>query len=328
MLAPEVTPHINLETFWLPKADSTLAASVDWAWAVVMAICIAFFVLLMGMMFYFVIRYRRRTEFDVTSDVDHNFRLELAWTIIPLALVIGLFFVGFKGFLYASVPPAETYDIQVTAQKWTWSFQYPNGVVTSDLTVPQGRPIRLIMSSRDVIHSFYVPEFRVKRDVIPGLYTSVWFEAKEPTETALECAEYCGGAGDGSRTTGHSGMWSHVTVLSGPDFDNWLNKVEEENNKLTPAQLGAKLYEEKGCKGCHSLDGTKITGPTFKGLYMRQEQMSTGEMLQAEENYLRESILLSQAKLVMGYPGVMPVFQGQLSDKQVDALIAFIKEQK
>jgi cytochrome c oxidase subunit 2 len=327
-MALENTPHINVDTLWLPKANSTLAPSIDWAWNVVMVVCIAFFFLLMGLMLYFVIRYRRRSEFDITSDQDHNTRLELTWTILPLALVIALFFVGFKGFLYASVPPAECYEIQVTAQKWTWSFQYPNGVVTADLYLPQGRPVRLIMSSRDVIHSFYVPEFRVKRDVIPGLYTSVWFEATDTTETALECAEYCGGAGDGSRTTGHSGMWSHVKVLSSADFDNWLKKTEEESNKLTPVELGAKLYEEKGCKGCHSLDGSRITGPTFKGLFMSDQQMSTGEMIKAEENYLRESILLSQAKIVMGFPGVMPVFQGQLTDKQVDALIAFIKEQK
>jgi len=327
-MAPEVAPHINVESIWLPKANSTLAPSVDFAWAIVMAVSIAFFMLLMGLMLYFVIRYRRRSDFDITSDRDHNMRLELLWTIVPFVLVIALFFVGFKGFLYASVPPAETYDIQLTAQKWTWSFQYPNGVVTSDLVVPQGRPIRLIMSSRDVIHSFYVPEFRIKRDVIPGLYTSVWFDAKDVGETALECAEYCGGAGDGSRTTGHSGMWAHVKVLSGGDFDSWLSKIEEETNKLTPAQLGQKLYEEKGCKGCHTVDGSKLTGPTFKGLFRRQEQMSSGETITADENYLRESILQSQAKIVMGYPGVMPLFQGQLTDKQVDALIAFIKDQK
>lgn len=328
MTTPEATPRIHIDSTWLPKANSTLAPAVDDAWNLVMVMCIAFFVLLMGMMVYFVIRYRRRSDFDITSDLDHNLRLEIAWTLIPFALVMWLFVVGFKGYLYAAVPPAEAYEIQVTAQKWTWNFQYPNGVETPDLVVPQGRPIRLIMSSRDVLHSFYVPEFRVKRDVIPGMYTSVWFEATELTDTALECAEYCGGSGDGSRTTGHSGMWAHVRVLSSSDFDAWLRKIEEESNKMTPAQLGAKLYEEKGCKGCHSLDGSKITGPSFKGLYMKQEQMSTGDMVQAEENYLRESILNSQAKMVMGYPGVMPAFAGQLTDKQVDGLIAFIKEQK
>jgi len=326
-MAPEPSPHINLEGLWLPKANSTLAPAVDTAWNIVMVVSIAFFMLLMGLMVYFAIRYRRRSDFDVTSDQDHNFRLEVAWTVIPFVLVIALFFVGFKGFLHAAVPPSETYDIQVTAQKWTWSFTYPNGVQTADLVVPQGRPIRLVMSSRDVIHSFYVPEFRVKRDVIPGLYTSLWFEAKEPTETVLECAEYCGGAGDGSRTTGHSGMWAHVTVLSGGDFDKWLAKIEEENNKLTPSQLGAKLYEEKGCKGCHSLDANlKLAGPTWQHLFGHDVQLSDGTTVKADENYIKESIQTPGAKVVAGYQNVMPILG--ISDKEVEALIAFIKEQK
>lgn len=327
MMAPEITPHINLENVWLPKANSTLAPSVDGAWNVVMVVSIAFFFLLMGMMIYFVIAYRRRSEYDVTSDTDHNAPLEWTWTIIPLILVIALFFVGFRGFLYASVPPAEAMEIQVTAHKWAWSFQYPNGIVKGDLYVPVGRPVRLVMSSQDVIHSFYVPEFRVKRDVIPGLYTVIWFEAREATDTALECAEYCGGAGDGSQGTGHSGMWSRVVALSGSDYDAWVNK-ELESSNIPPAELGKKLYDERGCKGCHTLDGSKGTGPTLKGVFGSDVPLSTGQTVKADENYIRESILQSQAKIVAGYPGVMPIFQGQLTDKQVDALIAFIKEQK
>src|SRR5262249_8552290 len=321
--------HINFSgvSFWLPKANSTLAPSVDFAWDVVMVVSIIFFLILMGMMFAFIFKYRRKSDYDVTSDRDHNFSLELVWTVVPLVLVIALFFVGFKGFLYASVPPAETYDIQVTAQKWTWSFQYPNGVTTPDLAVPQGRPIRLVMSSRDVIHSFYVPEFRVKRDVIPGLYTSIWFEAKEVGETALECAEYCGGSGDGSKATGHSGMWANVRVLSGSDFDSWLKKYEEETLHLSPAQLGAKLYEQKGCKGCHSLDPTvKLAGPTWQHLFGHDVQLADGTTVKADENYIKESIQTPGAKVVAGYPNVMPILG--ISDKEVDALIAFIKEQK
>jgi cytochrome c oxidase subunit 2 len=327
MIATEVTPHINLGSVWLPKANSTLAPSVDYAWNIVMVVCIAFFFLLMGLMTYFVIRYRRRTDYDITSDVDHNFRLELVWTVVPTILVTILFFVGFRGFLYASVPPAEAMEIQVTAHKWAWSFQYPNGVVKGDLVVPQGKPVKLIMSSQDVIHSFYVPELRVKRDVIPGLYTVLWFEGTEPTETALECAEYCGGAGDGSQGTGHSGMWSKVSILPPSEYDAWMNH-EIESSNLPPAELGKKLFEERGCKGCHTIDGSKSTGPTLKGVFGSDVPMTTGPTVHADENYLRESILQSQAKIVAGYPGVMPVFQGQLTDKQVDALIAFIKEQK
>lgn len=327
MMAPEGTPTIHIDTVWLPNASSTLAPSVDTAWTIVMIVSIVFFFLLMGLMTYFVIAYRRRSDFDLTSDRDHNTRLEIAWTVIPLVLVTGLFFVGFKGFLYSAVPPAEAMEIQVTARKWAWSFQYPNGIVKGDLVVPQGKPIKLIMSAQDVIHSFYVPEFRVKRDVIPGLYTTLWFEATELTETALECAEYCGGAGDGSQGTGHSGMWARVIVLSESDYERWMDK-ELQSSNMPPAELGKKLYDERGCKGCHSLDGSKSTGPTLKGVFGSDVALSTGQSVKADENYLRESILQSQAKLVAGYPGVMPVFQGQLNDKQVDALIAFIKEQK
>lgn len=327
MMAPEVTPHINIDTAWLPKANSTIAPQIDFAWGIVMIVSVAFFILLMGMMFYFMYRYRRRSEFDITSDRDHNTRLELTWTIVPLAIVIALFFVGFRGFLYASVPPAEAMEIQVTAHKWAWAFQYPNGIVKGDLVVPAGKPVKLIMSSQDVIHAFYVPEFRVKRDVIPGLYTTVWFEAKEPTETALECAEYCGGSGDGSQGTGHSGMWSKVIVLTPSEYDAWVSK-EMESSNMPPAELGKKLFDERQCKGCHSIDGSKSTGPTLKAVFDHDVQLSTGQTVKADENYLRESILQSQAKIVAGYPGVMPVFQGQLSDKQVDALIAYIKELK
>ncbi len=329
MIDPPKIPFINIESIWLPRANSTIAPDVDWAWNVVMIVCILFFLLLMGLMFTFMYKYKRRTDNDETSDVDGNHRLERLWTIVPLILVAWLFFVGFKGFVNASVPPAESYEIQVTAHRWAWSFTYPDGVVSNELVVPAGRPVRMLMSSQDVIHSFYVPEFRVKRDVIPGIYTTVWFEAQEPGDTVLECAEYCGGNGDGSVGTGHSGMLSAVHVLTGGEFDAWLKKKEEEDNTLSPADLGKKLFAERQCNGCHSLEAGKvITGPSFKGLFGRTETMQDGLVLTADENYLRESILQSQAKIVKGFPGVMPIFQGQLSDKQVNALIAFIKEQK
>jgi cytochrome c oxidase subunit II len=327
-MTPENTPHINLESVWLPAQHSTIASQVDSAWWVVMAMSVGFFLILMGMMFYFVIRYRRRSEYEITSDIDHSNKLELLWTVIPTILVIALFFVGFKGYLYASVPPRDAYEIQVVAQKWSWQFTYPNGVSSNELTVPEDRPVKMIMSSQDVIHSFYVPEFRVKRDVIPGLYTTVWFEATEPTETGLFCAEYCGGGGDGHQGTGHSAMWTRVHVVTGPDFDNWLQKQEDLANNLPPAELGKKLYTDKGCIGCHTLDGAKGNGPTFKGLFGRDEQMSDGKSIHVDENYIRESILQSQAKLVAGFPPIMPVFEGQLRDKDVTGLIEFIKTVK
>jgi cytochrome c oxidase subunit 2 len=320
-------PAISIDSAWLPKQNSTLAESVDFAWDVAMFVSVAFFMLLMGMMVYFAIQYRRRSEFDVTSDRDHNTALEWTWTIVPLAIVIALFFVGFKGFLYASVPPAESYEIHVTAQKWSWTFTYPNGVVTNELTVPAGRPVKMIMSSTDVLHSFYVPEFRAKRDVVPGMYTTLWFEAKEPAESTLFCTEYCGGGGEGQQGSGHSAMWTRVHVVSEPDFDKWILSQEDDPN-APPAEKGAKLYVTRGCNGCHSLDGSRGNGPTFKGVFGTSEKMADGEQIQVDENYLKESILLSQKRIVAGYGAIMPAFEGQLSDKEVTYLIEFIKSVK
>jgi len=320
-------PSITVDTVWLPKQNSTLAESIDFGWDVVMVVSIMFFVLLMAMMIYFLVRYHRRSEFDVTSDRDHNARLEWAWTLIPLAICVGLFFVGFKGFLYAAVPPAESYEIHVQAQKWSWTFTYPNGVVTNELTVPAGRPVKMIMSSTDVLHSFYIPEFRVKRDVIPGLYTAVWFQAIEPAESTLFCTEYCGGGGDGQQGSGHSAMWTRVHVLSDSDFDKWMQSQEDDPN-APPAEKGKKLFVTRGCAGCHSVDGARGNGPTLKGVFGKTEQMSTGEAVPVDENYLHESILQSQKRLVAGFGGIMPAFEGQLSEKEVTYLVEYIKTLK
>lgn len=323
---PNFAPKINEAGVWLPKANSTLADSVDWSWDIVMTVSIAFFVLLMSLMVYFAIRYKRRSEFDITSDRDHNARLEWTWTLVPLAIVIALFFVGFKGYLYASVPPAESYEINVTAQKWSWTFSYPNGIVSNELHVPAGRPVKMIMSSTDVLHSFYVPEFRAKRDVIPGMYTTLWFQAKEPSESTLFCTEYCGGGGEGAQGSGHSAMWTRVFVHSEPDFDNWIKSQDDPT--APPADKGKKLYTTRGCVGCHTLDGAKGNGPTFKGLFGHDVALSDGSTVKADENYLRESILYSQKTIVAGYGAIMPSFEGQLSDKEVTYLIEFIKSVK
>ena len=317
-------PKIDINSLWLPKQGSTIAPDVDWAWDMVMIVSIAFFILLMGLMVYFAIAYRRKHDREITSDIDNNHSLERIWTILPLIIVGWLFFVGFKGYVNASVPPADAYQIFVTARKWAWEFTYPNGASTNELVVPEKVPIKLVMSAQDVLHSFYVPEFRVKRDVIPGQYTMVWFEATDLLESVLQCAEYCGGAGDGSRGTGHSGMWAPVRVVTSGQFQSWL---DDQMKDVDPVSLGKRLYARKGCNGCHSLDGKVGTGPSFKGLFGHKVALNNGQEVDADENYLRESILNSQAKIVQGFQPVMPVFQGQLKDKDVDGLIAFIKEQ-
>lgn len=327
MIAPDIAAPaasqapIQLGSYWLPKASSTLAPNVDNAWNIVMWVCVFFFVLVIGTMLVFMVKYRRRSENDVTSNIDHSTKLEIAWTAIPLLIVMGLFFVGLSGFMSAAVAPSDSYEIQVTGERWLWTFIYPNGTISpSKLIVPKGKPVRMVMSSKDVIHSFYVPEFRVKRDVIPGQYTSIWFEATEVGKYTLECTEYCG--------TGHSDMLATVEVMEEKQFKEWVENGGEDKS-LPPAKAGEALFAKWQCGTCHSVtDNSRKVGPSLKGLFGRDETMNDGKTVKVDETYLRESILVSNAKVVKGYEAVMPLFKDQLKDPQVDAIIAYIKELK
>lgn len=313
---------IELESIWLPRASSTIAREIDYGWSVISIICIAFFLIVISAMFFFMWRYRRRGESDVVSLVDHNLRLEIFWTAIPTVILLWLFWIGFKGYVDASVAPAESMEIRVLGEKWKWTFIYPNGVETyGELRVPRGRPVKLIMSSKDVIHSLFIPEFRIKNDVVPGLYTTLWFEATQTGNTVLECTQYCGDS--------HSNMLAKVMMMDQRDFNEWLDTAGDPSKGLTPVAYGQKIYSGKGgCLACHSLNGTPMTGPTFKGVWGRKEELSDGSTVVVDENYVRESILVPTAKVVKGFQPVMPPFKGVLSDKEIDALIAFLKEQK
>lgn len=326
-----IAPHIDEGSFWLPKQVSTLAPSVDGAWDTVLIITTIFFLLLMIPTFYFVSKYRRKKEGEVTSAIDHSTKIEVVWTVIPLVILVALFFVGLAPFVNASVVPANALEVQVTAQKWNWSFKYPNGTTSpGKLVVPKGKPVRLILSATDVLHSFYVPEFRIKQDAIPGVYSSVWFEATETKDVLVECAEYCGAPlGDiaADQPGGHSDMQATISIMEEAKFKEWL-ETGGEDKSVPPATRGKQLYASWGCNACHTLDGSKGQGPTWKGLFGKTEEMQDGSSIKVDENYLRESILQPTAKQVKGFPLIMPVFQGQLRDPQVEALIAFIKEQK
>lgn len=312
---------IDIGSFWLPKASSTNAAQVDDAWSIVYWISIAFFIGIIGALVLFSYQYRRRKEGEKTSTVDHNTMLEVIWTAFPLLLLGVLFVVGLRGYANAHVAPAESLEIRVTGAKWFWTFTYPNGfVTTNDLVVPKGRPIKLIMSSQDVVHSFFVPEFRLKQDVVPGLYTTMWFEAVEEKEITVECAEYCG--------TSHSDMLGKVVVKSEADFKDWLDKAANEGAGKPPEEYGKLLYTKKNCFTCHSTDGSRVQGPSFKGLFGKTESFEGGGTAAVDENYIRESLLDPNAKVVKGYPAVMPTYKGSLKDKEIDALIAYIKSMK
>jgi cytochrome c oxidase subunit 2 len=308
-------------TLFLPPANSTIAPEVDALFQFVMIISIIFFIIVLFSALYFVIRYRRRGEREFTPDISENRNLEIIWTVIPTILVFIVFFWGFKTYLKMHVVPSEAIKIKATGQKWFWQFDYPDGASsTNDLIVPVGTPVEVLLSSQDVIHSFYVPNFRIKMDVLPNRYTMAWFEAPHAGEYNLFCAEFCG--------TGHSKMIGKVKVLPEREYNEWLDANSSAGEGMSLEEYGAKLYKAKACVTCHSIDGSPNTGPTFANLLGRTEHFSNGSSLTIDENYIRESILSPQAKVVEGFQPVMPTYQGILKDRDVDALVAYLSSLK
>ena len=317
ILARLTAPEGDGGSFWMPPQVSTTAHSVDWLFHFILAISVFFFLLIVIVMLVFVLKYRRREGQAAEQSPSHNMALEVTWTVIPVILVIVIFFFGFKGFLDIATPPANAYEVLVEGQKWNWSFTYPNGYVDENLHVPVDRPVRLVMSSADVIHSLYVPAFRIKNDVVPGRYSKAWFEATVPGEYDLFCAEYCG--------TSHSDMVAHVIVHPVGEFEIWLEKASNFLDTMTPVDAGRKLFQVRGCTQCHSMDGTPKTGPTLLDVFGRTETMTNGEVLTVDENYIRESVLEPGARVVAGFEAVMPTYQGRLKDAEIMAIIEYLK---
>lgn len=305
-------------TFWLPAQRSTFAGRVDNAFYVIFWICVLFFVLILAMATFMLVKYRRRGDnIRVPKSAHHNTLLEVTWSGIPMIIALALFVMGFRGFMDLRTPPEGAYEIQVTAQKWAWSFTYPNGHEDEQLHVPVGVPVKLTMTSHDVIHCLFVPAFRTKQDVVPGRYSTLWFEANAVGEQPLFCAEYCG--------TNHSQMLSRVVVHDAAAFDAWLAKAGDWIKDLPPAEAGAALYKKKGCAQCHSIDGTGGVGPTFQGAFGSKRVFADGSTTAMDENYVRMSLLEPRAQVVAGFDPVMPTFQGRLKENEITALIAYLK---
>jgi cytochrome c oxidase subunit II len=302
---------------WLPEQASTHAAHVDFSIGVVFWISAFFLLLITFLLVLFVVRYRERPGYVAVPTASHNMPLELFWSIVPTLIVGGLFWSGYKAYLDLATPPAGTYDVQVTGQKWNWLFTYPNGYVDGQLHVPLDTPVRLVMTSQDVIHAFFVPAFRVKRDVMPGRYSYLWFQATAPGTYDAFCAEYCGRS--------HSGMLTKVVVHERAEFDTWLAEASDFLSRMPPAEAGAMLYSQRGCKQCHSIDGSAGIGPTFRDLYGHQQALASGGSVVVDENYIHESVLEPQAKVVQGFEPVMPSFKGRLRDEEISAIIEYIK---
>jgi cytochrome c oxidase subunit 2 len=308
---------LQRDSFWLPPPASSTAPLVDNAFLLLLGVSAFFFALIVVLGLWFVVRYRRRAGLGPAQSPSHNTALELLWTAIPLGIVALLFYQGFVGYMELRTPPKQAYEIEVVARKWSWLFSYPNGHKDENLHVPVDRPVRLVMRSEDVIHGLFIPAMRVQMDIVPGRYTRTWFRALKPGEYNLVCSQYCG--------TKHFDMRALVIVHPPGEFENWLADAARAAESLSPVDRGRELYRINGCWSCHSIDGTAGTGPTFKGIYGHEVQFQDGTSAVVDENYIRESILDPQAKVVRGYQPVMNTYRGVLTDEEISALIAFIK---
>ncbi len=303
---------------------STLSGKVDAVFLYVFALTLAFLVLITFLMIYFVVRFRR-SRGEQAQDIHGHTLLELAWTGIPLLLFLTMFYYGWTNYRYLREVPRDAMVVKVTARQWAWSFTYPNGRQTQELFVPIGRPVRLDLKTLDVLHGFYVPAFRIKSDVVPGRDTYTWFQATQLGDFDIECTVMCG--------VNHSYMLSRVRVIPIEEFEAWYfgDSIEPPNTKPVAAATpepsrGARIFKLKGCVSCHTTDGSKLIGPTWKGLYGSEVAVLTDgkeAKVTADEEYLRQAIRHPPKDVVKGFAPQMP--KADLKDGDVADVIAYIK---
>jgi cytochrome c oxidase subunit II len=296
-----------------PPTASTIASRVDALFLFLLASSAAITIGIFGCLLIFSVRYRRRPGNMVARQIQGSWKLETAWTLIPLGLAMIPFFWAANLYFEMSSPPSDALDVYVVARQWMWKAEHPDGQQEiNELHVPIGQPVRLTLISQDVIHSFFVPAFRIKMDVLPGRYTTAWFEATSAGRYRLECAEYCG--------TDHSLMTGWITAQEPAEFASWL--ATQGTQSL--ASQGQRLFQQLGCNGCHR-DDTLRRAPVLEGLYGRSVRLHDGSTVLADDAYLRSSILSPSQQVVDGWQPIMPTFQGQLSEEQLLALIAYIR---
>ena len=297
-----------------PQQASVQAGQVDAIYFFMVAVTAFFSLLIAGLIVYFAVKYRRRHDDEVGVAIHGSLALELLWTVIPFFIAMGMFAWGAKVFFDLYRVPAGAMEIFVVGKQWMWKVQHMGGQrEINELHVPVGRPVKLIMGSEDVIHSYYIPAFRVKADVIPGRYNTLWFQATEPGRYHLFCAEYCG--------TKHSGMIGSVVALAPADFQAWLGGGAASDS---PVAAGEKLFQGLACHTCH-MPGGQGRGPVLTNLFGHEVELQGGGKVMADEAYIRESIVLPQAKVVAGFQPVMPPFQGMVTEEQLLQLIAYVK---
>ena len=312
-------PTVHEGTYWFPRSASTFAPDIDWLYMAIFWVSLVFFAAIVGAMVYFVVKYRHRPGHKPEPSPSHNTALEIAWSVLPGFLLIWFFVDGTRGFFDLRIPPGNAEQIQVVAKQFDWTFYYPDGDSTPNvdgLHLVRGRPVEFVLESQDVLHSFFIPAFRTKQDVVPGRYSTMW---AQPTETGtfhLYCTEYCGDS--------HSMMKTTVTV----------HETEAERKAATeylwgdnsPLKNGERLFKMQ-CAGCHNTDDVRKTGPGLGGIWGKTETLDNGTTITVDDNYFRESLLNPNAKIVEGYarPSQMISFQGKLTDEQILWLRIYVK---
>jgi cytochrome c oxidase subunit 2 len=295
---------------------SNIAAKVTEAFLIVTGACVVLLTLVMITMIVFLVRYDKRKN-PVPTDVQESTTLEIVLTVIPTVLVLAMFYYGWVNFGYIRTPPKNAMQIGVTGMQWAWSFAYANGKKSDVLNVPLGKPVELVLTSADVIHSFFIPAYRVKEDCVPGMKTHLWFIADELGTFDIFCTEYCGLA--------HSHMLSKLNVMPVADFDKWYEAAAAAEG----GEEGLKLLQSKGCLGCHTTDGTRKIGPTFKGLHGGMVTVITEgkeRTIRADEEYIRRSVLDPKADVVKGYPPIMPTLP--VTGKELDEIVEYLETLK
>lgn len=332
-------PSLTADSFWIrmffrESTSNSAARLADSLFMFIWWISVFFFVLLMGLMILFVIKYRRRPGQAAPRSPSHNTPLEITWTVVPTLILIVIFFWGFWGYMDMKVAPGDAIEMDLTALSWDWQLTYPNGAMSPEKTiigskeipifvVPEDRPVKLRMRSRDVIHSFWVPDFRTKVDIFPNRYTVYWFQPDRlaPGESHRDhwvfCAEYCGDQ--------HAEMAAILRVVSRSEYRSTIDEWQVPDD-LPPAELGERVFRAQGCTGCHSVDGTSGIGPSLKDLYGSEVRFTDGTSTIADEDYIVESIINPSARITAGYRDQMPTYQGVLSTAEINGLVAYIKK--
>lgn len=302
---------LNSFPLW-PDRASTVAGNVDALFIFLLIVSGLMSLLIFACILFFAARYRYRPNVPA-EQIEGSTKLEITWTLIPLGVFMVIFLWGAVVYFRERTPPRDTAEIYTVAKQWMWKFEHAEGQREIDeLHVPVGRDVKMIMTSQDVIHSFFVPAFRIKQDVLPGRYTVAWFRATKPGTYHLFCAEYCG--------TQHSGMIGSVVVMEPAQYESWMSSTSSGPLSAT----GEKIFAELGCPTCHRAD-VQGRGPNLQGLFGKPVSLQDGRTVVADENYIRESILDPGAKIVSGYKPVMPTFQGLVTEEQLNALVAYIK---